>query len=65
MLEKIKIFLMKNSSSEKGMQNLIFFQTITNSDGEFVSQAMKNKENLNTEDEFIFSKKFCIMKNSP
>ena len=41
------------------MQNLILFQTVTNSDGEFGSQPhkkLKNKENFIRADEFTFHK---------
>ena len=50
------------------MQNLILFQTVTNSGGEFVSQShkkLKNKENLIRAREFSFHKiKIFMMKNS-
>ena len=50
------------------MQNLLLFQIVTNSDGEFVSQPhpkLKNKENFIRADEFSFHKiKIYIMKNS-
>ena len=41
------------------MQNLIVFQTVTNSDGEFGSERhnrLKNKENLIDAEEFSFDK---------
>ena len=50
------------------MQNLILFQTVTNSGGEFVSQLqkkLKNKEDFIFEDEFSFHKiKIFHMKSS-
>ena len=50
------------------MQKLILFQTVTNSDGEFVSQPhkkLKNKENLIHTDEFSFEKmKIFLIKSS-
>ena len=50
------------------MQNLILFQTVTTSDGEFVSQPhekLKNKKNLIPADEFTYQKiKIFRMKNS-
>ena len=50
------------------MQNLILFQTITNSDGEFVSQPhkkMKNKENFIHADEFSIHKIKIVLNKSP
>ena len=41
------------------MQNLILFQTVTNSDGEFATQLhkiLKNKENFIRANEFTFHK---------
>ena len=50
------------------MHNLILFETVTNSDGEFGSERqkqLKNKENFIREDEFSFEKmKIFHMKNS-
>ena len=50
------------------MHNLILFQTVTNSDGEFVSQPhkkLKNKENFIREHKFNFDKiKTFTVKNS-
>ena len=50
------------------MQNLIFFQTVTNSGGEFEPEQqkiLKNKENWIDADEFRFDKiKIFLMKNS-
>ena len=50
------------------MRNLIRFQTVTNSGGEFVFQAhkkLKNKENLFRADEFTFHEiKIFLIKRS-
>ena len=50
------------------MQNWILFQTVTNSDREFVSQPhkkLKNKENLIDADEFSFEEmKIFLLKIS-
>ena len=50
------------------MQNLIVFQTVTNSDGEFRSEwqrKLKNKENFIVAGEFTFHKmKIFLIKNS-
>ena len=50
------------------MQNLILFQTVTNSDGEFRFQwhnKLKNKENFIHAEKFTFDKiKICLIKNS-
>ena len=50
------------------MQNLIVFQTVTNSDGEFGSEwqkKLKDKENFIVVDEFTVHKiKIFLMKNS-
>ena len=50
------------------MQNWKLYQTVTNCDGEFVSERqkkLKNKENLICRDEFSFHKiKIFRMKNS-
>ena len=50
------------------MQNWNLFKTVTNSDGEFVSQLhkkLKNKQNWIYADEFTFHKiKILLMKNS-
>ena len=50
------------------MQNLILFQTVTNSDREYGSKRqkkLKNKENLIHADEFTFQKmKIYHIKNS-
>ena len=49
------------------MQNWILFQTVANSDGEFVSQLhkkLKNRENLIHEHEFSFHRiKIFLIKN--
>ena len=45
------------------MQNLIFFETVTDSDGEFRSerrQKLKNKENLIHADKFILADWFTF-----
>ena len=50
------------------MQNLIVFQTVTNSDGEFWSERqkkLKNKENFIHGDKFTFHKiKIFLVENS-
>ena len=50
------------------MQNLIVFQTVTTTDGEFWSEQhnkLKNKENFILADEFTFHKiKIFLTKNS-
>ena len=50
------------------MQNLIVFETVTNSDGEFWSERqkkLKSKANFIRADEFTFHKiKVFLMKNS-
>ena len=50
------------------MQNLILFQTVTNSGGEFVSQTqkkLKNKEDFIFVDEFRFHTiKILLLKNT-
>ena len=51
------------------MQNLIVFETVTNSDGKFWSERqkkLKSKANFIRADEFTFHKiKVFLMKNSP
>ena len=54
--------------AKEKMQNWILFQTVTNSDREFVSQPhkkLKNKENLIDADEFSFEEmKIFLLKIS-
>ena len=50
---------MKVEEENEEMQNWILFQTVTNSDGEFVSQAhkkLKNEENSIDADKSAFRK---------
>ena len=54
--------------AKEEMHNWILFQTVSNSDREFVSQphkTLKNKENWVDADEFSFEKmKIFLIKNS-
>ena len=60
--------MLKVEEEKEAMQNWIPFQTVLNWDREFVSQLhkkLKNKENFNGADEFIYHKiKIFLFKNS-
>ena len=60
--------MFKVEEEKEQMQNLIVFQTVTNSDGEFWSERqkkLKNKENFIHADKLTFHKiKIFLMKNS-
>ena len=60
--------MLRVEEEKEEMQNWILFQTVTNSDREFVSQPhkkLKNKENFIGADEFIFHKmKIFLRQNS-
>ena len=60
--------MLRVEEEKEEMQNWILFQTVTNSDGEFVSQPhkrLKNKENWIDADELRFEKmKIFLIKNS-
>ena len=61
-------FVFKVEEEKEEMQNLIVFETVTNSDGEFGSERrkkLKNKENFIVAGEFTFHKiKIFLKKNS-
>ena len=60
--------MLRVEEEKEEMQNWIVFQTVTNSDREFVSQPhkrLKKKENSIDADEFSFEKmKIFLIKNS-
>ena len=60
-------FVVKVEEQNEEMQNWILYQTVTNCDGEFVSERqkkLKNKENLICRDEFSSHKiKIFLRKN--
>ena len=60
--------MLRVEEENEEMQNWILFQTVSNSDREFVSQphkTLKNKENFIGADEFIYHKiNILLFKNS-